>query len=328
MKKNIIKHWTTALRYHFTAPSFLAALFGSSMALSSNTTFNTLYFILLIVAIVSNHIALNMTDDYYDYLHNVDVLKTTTEKSNYYGGSGVLVEKKISPNLIKIAFFSFYAITATIGLYFFIQIDYKILLFGIIGFLSSYYYTAPPISFGYKGFGELAIFANFGPIIVIGSYYLQTQSIPLSIIIMSLPLGLLTFAMILFNEIPDFYTDLKANKKTLIVLFGKKNGINLAKIALIVTYIIIILSVSLNYINKIALMTLLTIPLAYKAIKLLKISNLGQLEMVRVHNIIGLLLIFANIIQAFINNNIIHSSIIMITSILLYLPIILMEYYN
>jgi 1,4-dihydroxy-2-naphthoate octaprenyltransferase len=325
----MIKYWLKALRYHFTAPSFISALLGSAIAVNLDLKFNILYFILLIVAIVCNHFALNMTDDYYDYLHGVDVLKTAEEQSQYSGGSGLLVAGNISPFAMKIAFFSFYAITSIIGLYFFIELGPIILLFGLIGFFSSYYYTAPPISFGYRGFGELAILLNFGPLIVISSYYLQAQNITGSIVAMSLPLGFLACSMVLFNEIPDFNTDLKANKKTLVVLFGKKVGFNLAVIAITATYVTIILSVILNYTTKIALISLITIPLAYKAIMLLKNSlntptSLGQLEMIKTHNGVGMLLIIAYLIQAFIDGkNILGASLIIIMSVLLYLPVIL-----
>ena len=64
----MIKYWLKALRYHFTAPSFISALLGSAIAVNLGITFNVLYFVLLIIAIVCNHCALNMTDDYYDYL--------------------------------------------------------------------------------------------------------------------------------------------------------------------------------------------------------------------------------------------------------------------
>ncbi len=325
----MIQYWLKALRYHFTAPSFISALLGSAIAVNLGITFNVLYFVLLIIAIVCNHCALNMTDDYYDYLHNVDVLKTKEEQSLYSGGSGLLVSEKISPSNMKIAFFSFYVVMLIIGLYFFIELGPIILLFGLIGFFSSYYYTAPPISFGYRGFGELAIFVNFGPLIVIGSYYLQAQSIPVSIIVMSLPLGFLTFSMIMFNEIPDLNTDLTANKKTLVVLFGKNIGFILATMAIIAAYITIILSVLLNYTHKLALISLITVPLAYKAIMLLKNSlnmptSAGQLEMIKTHNGVGILLIIAYLIQAVVySKNIFGASIILIMLLLLYIPVIL-----
>lgn len=319
-----LKNWLQAIRYHFTAPSFISALLGSAIAVNTSCLFNITNFLLLIIAILFNHVALNMTDDYYDYLHNVDVLNTANKRSLCHGGSGVLIEKKIPPAYIKIAFCSCYAVTIIIGLYFVATLGMFILLLGIVGFFCSYYYTAPPFSFGYKGLGELAIFFNFGPLITVGSYYLQTKNIDLPIIIMSLPLGLLMFAMIIFNEIPDTETDLQANKKTLVVLFGKKIGYKLATIAIIATYIIIILSAIFDYTSKISLIIFITIPIAYKAIKLLSCEQ-GQVEMIKTHNSIGLLLIAAYLIQSLINsNNSYNILIIIITAILLYLPIIFM----
>ena len=274
-----------------------------------------------------------MTDDYYDYLHNVDVLKKEEQKHEYAGGSGVLVEGKISLNSMKIAFCCFYAITGIIGLYLFLELGYVILLFGLIGFFSSYYYTAPPISFGYRGFGELAIFLNLGPLITIGAYYLQAHNIPFNVIIMSLPIGFLVFSMIVFNEIPDFKTDLMAGKRTLVVLFGKKIGFILGVAAIVSAYITLILSVVLSYSTTITLITLSTVPLAYKAITLLKNSlhlekSEGQLELIKTHNYVGMLLIISYTVQAFINGtNIGGGCIVIITSLVLYLPILAKFYF-
>jgi len=306
----------------------LPALLGFAIALQTQTGFDILYFFLAMIAIICNHLALNMTDDYYDFLHGTDVLDLD-RKNQYSGGSGVLVSKEMSTSTMKIAFFVFYCITIMIGLYLTIRLGWIILLFGMIGVFSSYFYTAPPIKFAYRGFGEIAILINLGPLITIGSYYVATQSISMEIAILSLPLGLLVFAQILANELPDYIDDGRSSKRTLVVIFGKKLGLNLIIIATILAYASVLVSVLIGIAPKIILISLSSIYMAYKSIRLLSKTLHdkhieGNLEMMKTHHFTAISLICAYCIEALINGkNISSIMIILLTLLSLYLPVIM-----
>ena len=149
------KVWWQALRYHFVPPSIFPAVLGGLVSWATDAGFIPLYFLLVLVAIIINHIGLNMTDDYYDYKHSVDKLKPG-EKNPYTGGSGTLSSGLLSPKNMFKAFTFCYLFTMAMGVYLTLTRGLPILAFGLIGVFCAVFYTAPPISFGHHGLGELA----------------------------------------------------------------------------------------------------------------------------------------------------------------------------
>ena len=90
-------------------------------------------------------------------------------------------------------------------------------LFGVL-------YTGGPKPLGYAGLGELLVLFFFGPVAVMGAYFLQTKEISGSIFIASLAPGFLSAAILMANNLRDEKTDRNANKKTLVVRFGAPFG--------------------------------------------------------------------------------------------------------
>ncbi len=183
-----IKNWWQAIRFHFTFPTFLPVLLGTEYALLETEQCNILSFFAVLFATICHHIGLNLADDYYDYCHGTDLFKETG-KNIYAGGSGVLLSGKIKPSIIKMVAIFCYCITAIIGLLLSYIHGYLVLALGIFGIFCSFYYTAPPLKFAYRGFGELAIWLNFGPILVLGSYYVQTHTVSIGAILLSILMG-------------------------------------------------------------------------------------------------------------------------------------------
>ena len=322
--------WWRAFRYHFVPPSIFPATLGATISWTVDQTFNSFIFFLVLFAVIINHIALNMTDDYYDYKHSVDQLKPG-EKNPYTGGSGTLSSRQIKPQHMKTTFTLCYIITIIIGLYLTTTIGWPILIFGLIGIFCSIFYTMPPIQISHHGIGELTQLINFGTIIGLGSYYTQAQTITLEAFLATLPLGIMLFSMITINEIPDYQEDKQAGKLTLVARYGKKTGANIYITSWIITYTLIIITSILQLITPIALISLASIPLVYRSIKRLKQHydnpiKLAQanLDMIKAHGIIGLGLIAAYALQGILNgSNTQQLIIILLLLALFYIPAII-----
>ena len=195
--------WWRVLKYHFIPPSIFPAVLGSLVAWGANHVFYPFYFFLVLAGVVINHMALNMMDDYFDYKHGVDRLKPE-EKNPFSGGSGTVSSGQIQPSAVFKASVLCFLITIAIGLYLTVARGIPVLLFGLFGGFSAVFYTAPPINFSRFGLGELAHLVNFGTIIGLGSYFVQTQKLSLEAFAATLPLGIMLFSMITINEIPDY----------------------------------------------------------------------------------------------------------------------------
>ncbi|MEM2766572.1 MAG: prenyltransferase, partial [Candidatus Caldarchaeum sp.] len=128
-------------------------------------------------------------------------------------------------------------------------------------------YTAPPVKLAYRGLGEIAVGIGFGPIIVLGSHYVQAQTFSVQALLASIPIGVLILLILYVNEIPDAPYDAAAGKRTLITKLNERQVIPLYKLLLAASYAVVVLSVLLGFAPPTVLLALLTIPMAYKTVK-------------------------------------------------------------
>jgi 1,4-dihydroxy-2-naphthoate octaprenyltransferase len=299
--------WWKALRYHFVPPSIFPATLGALIAWAVDRSFFPFYFVLVMIGVVFNHIALNMADDYFDYKHAVDKLKSE-EKNPYTGGSGTLSSGLIKPSAMFRAFTLFFLITIALGLFLTATRGLPVLLFGIIGIFCSVFYTAPPISFSHYGLGEIGQLVNFGTTIGLGSYFVQTQIISFEAFVATLPMGIMLFSMIVINEIPDYQEDRLAGKLTLVARYGKRNGVQLYVASWTFTYAVIVLGVLSDVIPLLTLLALVSVPLAVRSVRILR-RNFenpvglapANLDMIRAHSLASFGLIAAYAIDGIVN---------------------------
>ncbi|MGO8989562.1 MAG: prenyltransferase [bacterium] len=327
MSEKHLAVWWKAFRFHFTTASFMPGILGGMIAWSADGKFLPGYFLLVMLGLVLNHMALNMTDDYYDFRHLVDVF-AVNGKNPYTGGSGLLSSGVIQPKRMQQVFITFYAIAIGIGIFLGIQRGAFILLLLAVGFFCAFFYTAPPIRFGYRGLGEFAQLLCFGPGIGIGAYYVQSQRISWEAFWGTLPFGIMLFSMITINEIPDYLEDRKGGKLNLVARFGRERGVWLFVLSLLSAYGVILAGVLLGKIPPLGLISLLTLPIAYKTISILRAhyqdplkmapANLG---MICAHNFTAILLALAYFIRGFRSEALIPSFMPLIVLIMLYIPV-------
>ncbi|MGC9444845.1 MAG: prenyltransferase [Candidatus Methanospirareceae archaeon] len=304
-----LKVWLRAFRYHFVPPSMFPAAIGALVSWAVDQTFSLWFFFLVMLGVSLNHIALNMTDDYFDFKHAVDQL-TPDAKNPYTGGSGLLTSWLMKPSAMYNAFVVMYCGVAVIGLYLGLVRGLLVLVFVTIGVLSSIFYTAPPIKFSHRGLGELGLLLNFGPIIGLGSYFVQAQQLSLEAFLATLPCGIMLFSMVVINEIPDLDDDKKAGKLTLVARYGTQTAIKLYGGSWVATYLVIILGVAARVLTPFALLAVLALPLTYRSLRILLFHHHepqrmvpANLAMIKSHSVTSLLLIGAYALEGLVNGS-------------------------
>jgi 1,4-dihydroxy-2-naphthoate octaprenyltransferase len=248
-----------------------------------------------------------MTDDYFDYKHSVDKLKPG-EKNPYTGGSSTLSTGALKPSSMFKAFTICYLVTVAVGFYLTLTRGLPILAFGLIGVFCAVFYTAPPISFGHHGLGELAMLASFGPVIGLGAFFVQAQTLTAEAFFATFPLGIMLFSMIVINEIPDVEEDRAAGKLTLVARFGKRTGVKLYFASWVCTYGVIVGAIAFRLIPVFALAALFSLPLVFQSIRTLRthydnpvLLAPANLAMIKAHSVTAFALIGAYAIQGLIN---------------------------
>ncbi len=253
-----------ATRLPFLTATVVPVLLGTAIAWKDGA-FNLGLFLLTLLSACLFHIGTNILNDYFDHHSGVDEANFTP--TPFAGGSRVIQRGLLDPIDSRNISIGAYLLGTMIGLYLAYVGGPVILAFGVIGFLLGYLYTASPVRLAHRGLGELAVALGFGPLIVVGSYYVQTGRLSSEAFIGSLPVALLIAAVLYINEFPDRPWDTRAGKLTLVARMPIQTAIKGYQLIIAATYLIVIISAVLGAIPWPTLIALITIPMAWKAIK-------------------------------------------------------------
>ncbi len=305
MNYSRLKIWIRAFRLHFVLPAVLPALLGNAIAWAQGYPFHAWHFLLVMVGVTLNSMGLNMLDDVVDFKNAVD-RRMTLDKNPYSGGSGILTGGMLTPEEMLTASVWCFTGTASAGIYLGWMCGWPVLMLCLIGLLSSIFYTVPPVKFGYRGFGEVGLLVNFGPVIVLGAYYVQAGRFSLEPLLASLILGLMMWSMILVNEIPDYDEDRHAGKWNLVARFGKQTGLMLYSLGLVAAYLVLFLMVIAGVSNPLVLLGLISLPWSLHSMLVAKrfhdnplLIAPANLSMIKAHTVMGLGLVVSYLVGGF-----------------------------
>tara|TARA_Y100000310_G_scaffold345384_1_gene464347 strand:+ start:1546 stop:2460 length:915 start_codon:yes stop_codon:yes gene_type:complete len=257
------KVWLKALRVPFITATIVPVLLGSVVAWHLIDSFNWLYFFLVLIGVSFLHFGTNLANDYYDHKSNNDEANETP--TQFSGGSRVIQDGLLAPKKILYVALAFFTLGAAIGLYLSWALQsVEILLLGVVGIFFGYFYTAGPFKFGYRGFGEFIVGLCFGPLVVLGSYYVQTGFFSSTALLASIPVGILITLVLYINEFPDYNADKSVGKKTLVVAFNKQKAMHLYHFFLLLVYLSILSFILIGFFPVWTLITFITLPLAVK----------------------------------------------------------------
>lgn len=277
MTNSNIKNYIRALRLPFVTASFFPFLIGS---LIDRSCFNPINFCLGLICAVATHLGANLINDYADSKSGADWQDKKFYK--FFGGSKLIQEGVFSEKFyLKNAIFAFCIALACVLILVARFQNLSILAYYLFILFLGFSYSHKPFSFSYHRLGELIIFILFGPALVMGALFIQTQTFPtLKGFLISAPFGFLAAAILFANEIPDYYDDIKVKKNTLVSLFGPEKSFAFYYLLLFLSFFSIILNVFLGYLNWLALFSLIPAVLGYKAGKILKENYTDKINLV------------------------------------------------
>jgi 1,4-dihydroxy-2-naphthoate octaprenyltransferase len=128
---------------------------------------------------------------------------------------------------------------------------------GAAAILAAWGYTGGKNPYGYLGLGELFVFIFFGVVATVGTYFVQTGEITLDSLLVSIPMGTFSCALLAINNIRDRALDLPAGKRTLAVRMGDRNARYFFTTLIVLGYL-----ATFAMLNPWTLLTLLSLPIA------------------------------------------------------------------
>lgn len=245
--------WRAARPFSLTA-SVTPVFVGSAAALHAGR-FHAGLFLATLAASAAIQAATNMVNEYYDYIRRVD-------RADSLGPSGVILRGQLSPLAVLNGGLTLFAAGGLLGLWLVVVAGWPILAVGALSVLAGYAYTGGPLPLGYVGLGDLLVFVFMGPVIVLGTYYVQAQTVPWMAVWSSLPVASLVTAILVVNNLRDIDDDRRAGKRTLATILGPE-GSRVEYVGLVVvTYASVAAGILLGYLPPVTALAVLTIPQA------------------------------------------------------------------
>lgn len=267
--KDKIKIWLAEVRAPFLTATIVPIVLGTSIALYHSGKIDWLSFILTLLAGIFLHMGCNVVNDYYDHISSNDDINREFVRP-FSGGSRMIQLGLLTPLEVLTGGLLFFAVGSGIGIYLALEKGWGILLLGLIGVVSSFFYTAPPLYFASRGVGEFLVGLNFGTLMTLGAYFVQTQRFSIEAILASIPVALLIAGVLYINEFPDYNADKAVGKKTIVVRMGREKAVIPYIFIMLLGYAVVLLSSIFGKLPLSTLISFATIPLGVKAVQFAK----------------------------------------------------------
>ncbi len=260
MNLNSAVIWFKETRPHFLLLTPVIVCLGTVIAWKDGF-FSTKNFLLALAGMLLLHIGVNTLNDYFDYESGRDI---GAHRTPFSGGSGILPNKLLKPKNVYFFGLTSLLLGVTVGFYFILTKGILLLPIVVVAAFSAYFYTTHickvPV-------GEIVTGMNFGPLAVLGSYFVQTATYSFEALIASIIPGLLVGNLLLLNQFPDVEKDSMVGRKHLVIVLGRRKASYLFSSIIILTYLWLILSIMFNVLPSTTVIGLATIPLGFKSIK-------------------------------------------------------------
>ncbi len=257
-----VSKWLVAARGAVLVMTFFSALIGGLLAFSVGSA-NPLLLVLAMVGLVLAHGASNLLNDYWDTRLGVD-------EGNYFRaqyGPHPLVGGLMTSRQLIMWVLATLAAALLAGLYLTIVRGPSVLLFMAAGLLLMMSYSGKPFPLKKIGMGEVAVFIIWGPLMIGGTFYVLMGTLPLWVILASLPYTLGVTLVLFGKHIDKINYDTKKNIRTLPVILGETWARKASVALIILMFASSIFLVIGSYLGIPVLLVVLSLPSAYGALK-------------------------------------------------------------
>ncbi len=248
--------WLLASRPKTLPASVAPVALGSALAFSQNCFHVGVACVALLVSFCLQ-VGVNLANDYFDGVAGLDTdqrlgpVRATA--------SGLIAAKSVRRGMIVC-----FVLAAFLSVFLISRAGWPVVLIGIFSICSALAYSGGPYPLASNGLGDVFSFLFYGPVAVCGTYFVQSLNLPLLVLALSVPTGLLVAAILVVNNYRDMETDKSVGKRTLAVMIGPRAS-RLQFFVLIATSYLVLPIFWLGGVIGLggALLPMLTLPLAF-----------------------------------------------------------------
>jgi 1,4-dihydroxy-2-naphthoate polyprenyltransferase len=204
-------------------------------------------------------IGTNLANDYFDAAKGADKERRGPVRVTQAG--------LVPPGRMRAAIGITFGLAVLCGLYLAFVGGWPIVVIGLLSIASGLAYTGGPYPLGYHGLGDLFVFVFFGLIATVGTYYVQALRVSALSVWAAVPMGCLTVAILVANNLRDIDSDRRAGKRTLVARYGRRFGQIEYAAALLLALAIPMLLVAARQLRPAGLLPILATPLAWRLLR-------------------------------------------------------------
>lgn len=204
--------WLLAIRPRTLTVSIAPVMAGTGLALADGVAVPDVAGFAMVGAMLIQIVA-NLVNDYFDFVKGAD-----TEAR--VGPVRVVQAGLLTPEKVLLAVCWFLVLAFFAGGYLLAAAGWPVAVIGAASLLCAFAYTAGPFPLAYLGLGDAFVFVFFGPVAVVGTYYVQALSTSPDALLAGIGLGTFSMAVLGANNLRDRETDAAAGKHTVAVRLG------------------------------------------------------------------------------------------------------------
>lgn len=220
--------WVQAVRPFTLSAAVVPVLVGTSLAAQSGA-FQAFLFVLVLVGSVLVQCGTNLTDEYADH-------DTDTARHKVQAPYKVIARGLLTPAAVFRGALTCFGLAALIGVYLVALTGWPLAVACLASVAVAYCYSAGPLPLGNIALGEPLVFIFMGPVMVLGSFYVQTQTITWTAVWLSIPVACLVTDILIANNLRDAEEDSLSGKTTLVHLWGRQPVALLYRLLLVIAF--------------------------------------------------------------------------------------------
>jgi 1,4-dihydroxy-2-naphthoate octaprenyltransferase len=253
-----VSKWLIITRASVFTMTATSGLIGGLLAIgTTGVSVNYWYLALSIIGLVIAHASNNMINDYFDLEGGVD----TDDYVRALYAPHPILSGWLSKAQLRNAILLMNVLDLAILVFLVSVRGPWVAAFALGGLFISVFYVAPPIKLKHRGLGEPGVFVVWGPLMIAGTYYVATGTLPGWVWIASLPYAILVTTVLFGKHIDKISADTAKGIHTLPVILGEARARRVAQALMIAFYPIVIGSALVGWVGPFVLLVVLGIPL-------------------------------------------------------------------
>ena len=257
------RNWLAGARPRTLPAALVPVAVGTGVAIGYGD-FSAWRAVLALVVALALQVGVNYANDYSDGIRGTDEARV--------GPVRLVAAGLAAPRQVLTAAIASFAVACVAGLVLAATTTWWLLAVGVAAVAAAWTYTGGPRPYGYRGLGEVAVFAFFGLAAVVGTAFVQVRSLTWLAFAACIPVGLLACALLVINNLRDIPSDTAAGKRTLAVRIGDPRTRLLYASCALIPFVAAALIAT---VRPLTLLTLAAVPLAIAPVRTVRAGAHG-----------------------------------------------------